>query len=94
MFLAASKDTAAVVAALTRHVGKLPATLRRSLTWDRGLEMAEHKTFTVATDVKVYFCDPQSPWQPGSNETPTACCDSTSLKERIFPGIRKRSSTG
>jgi transposase, IS30 family len=50
-----SKDTAVVVAALSRHIRKLPATLRCSLTWDRGLEMAKHKTFTVATDVKVYF---------------------------------------
>jgi IS30 family transposase len=65
-----SKETEAVVAALRRHVRKLPATLRRSLTWDRGLEMAKHKDFTVATDVKVYFCDPQSPWQRGSNENP------------------------
>ena len=56
-----SKDTEVVVAALSQHVRKLPATLRRSLTWDRGLEMAKHKTFTVATDVQVYFCDPQSP---------------------------------
>jgi IS30 family transposase len=63
-----SKDTATVVAALSQHVRQLPATLRRSLTWDRGLEMAQHKSFTVATDVKVYFCDPQSPWQRGSNE--------------------------
>src|SRR5215468_7041077 len=62
------KDTATVVAALSRHVRQLPATLRRSLTWDRGLEMAEHKSFTMATDVQVYFCDPQSPWQRGSNE--------------------------
>ena len=74
-----SKDTAAVVAALTRHVRKLPATLRRSLTWDRGLEMAEHKTFTVATDVKVYFCDPQSPWQRGSNE------NTNGLLRQYFP---------
>jgi IS30 family transposase len=63
-----SKDTAVVVAALSRQVRKLPAALRRSLTWDRGLEMARHKTFTVATDVKVYFCDPHSPWQRGTNE--------------------------
>jgi len=62
------KDTEAVVRALSRHVRKLPASLRRSLTWDRGLEMARHKDFTVATNVKVYFCDPQSPWQRGSNE--------------------------
>jgi IS30 family transposase len=62
------KDTATVVAALSQHVRQLPVTLRRSLTWDRGLEMAQHKTFTMATDVKVYFCDPQSPWQRGSNE--------------------------
>ena len=63
-----SKDTAVVVAALSKRVRKLPATLRRSLTWDRGLEMAKHKAFTVATDVQVYFCDPQSPWQRGTNE--------------------------
>jgi IS30 family transposase len=63
-----SKNTEVVVAALSQQVRKLPATLRRSLTWDRGLEMAKHKDFTVATDVKVYFCDPQSPWQRGTNE--------------------------
>src|ERR1700675_193892 len=63
-----SKDTATVVAALSQHIRQLPATLRRSLTWDRGLEMAQHKCFTVDTEVKVYFCDPQSPWQRGSNE--------------------------
>jgi IS30 family transposase len=63
-----SKETEAVVAALSQHVRKLPATLKRSLTWDRGLEMAKHKDFTVTTDVQVYFCDPQSPWQRGTNE--------------------------
>src|ERR1700742_4695568 len=63
-----SKETEVVVAALSRHVRKLPATLKRSLTWDRGLEMAKHKDFTIATDVQVYFCDPQSPWQRGTNE--------------------------
>ena len=74
-----SKDTAVVVAALSRQIRKLPATLRRSLTWDRGLEMAKHKTFTVATDVKVYFCDPQSPWQRGSNE------NTNGLLRQYFP---------
>jgi IS30 family transposase len=74
-----SKDTAVVVAALTRHARKLPAALRRSLTWDRGLEMAKHKTFTTATDVKVYFCDPQSPWQRGSNE------NTNGLLRQYFP---------
>src|SRR5271157_2546186 len=74
-----SKDTAVVVAALSRHVRKLPAALRRSLTWDRGLEMAKHKTFTMATDVKVYFCDPQSPWQRGSNE------NTNGLLRQYFP---------
>ena len=63
-----SKDTATVVAALSRQIRKLPASLRRSLTWDRGLEMAKHKSFTVATKVNVYFCDSQSPWQRGTNE--------------------------
>jgi IS30 family transposase len=62
------KDTARVVAALSKQVRKLPSELRRSLTWDRGMEMAHHKKFTVATDVQVYFCDPQSPWQRGTNE--------------------------
>jgi len=74
-----SKDTAVVVAALSRHVRKLPAVLRRSLTWDRGLEMAKHKTFTVATNVKVYFCDPQSPWQRGTNE------NTNGLLRQYFP---------
>jgi IS30 family transposase len=62
------KDTVSVVAALSKQVRKLPSALRRSLTWDRGMEMAHHKKFTVATDVQVYFCDPQSPWQRGTNE--------------------------
>lgn len=62
------KDTKTVVAALSRQVKKLPGQLRKSLTWDRGMELANHKTFTLATDVDVYFCDPQSPWQRGTNE--------------------------
>lgn len=64
----AGKDTASVVNALIPHVQRLPVTLRRSLTWDRGMEMAAHKQLTVATQVKVYFCDPHSPWQRGTNE--------------------------
>ena len=63
-----NKETATVVAALTRQIRKLPAALRRSLTWDRGHEMAKHKAFSVATNVNVYFCDPHSPWQRGTNE--------------------------
>lgn len=62
------KDTESVVAGLARQVRRLPQALRRSLTWDRGGELAQHKKFTVATDVQVYFCDPHSPWQRGSNE--------------------------
>ena len=62
------KDTDSVVGALSARIQTLPEQLRRSLTWDRGMELAAHKRFTVATDVKVFFCDPQSPWQRGSNE--------------------------
>lgn len=62
------KRTEAVVDALIKAVRKLPASLRKSLTWDRGMELADHTKFSVATDVKVYFCDPYSPWQRGSNE--------------------------
>jgi IS30 family transposase len=62
------KDTETVVNALIKHAQKLPHELYQSLTWDRGKEMADHKRFTLATDIKVYFCDPQSPWQRGSNE--------------------------
>lgn len=63
-----TREAAIVAKALEKQIVKLPAQLRRSLTWDRGLEMAEHASFTVATGVQVYFCDPQSPWQRGSNE--------------------------
>jgi len=62
------KDTKTVVDALIKNARKLPQELYKSLTWDRGKEMAAHKRFTMATDIQVYFCDPQSPWQRGSNE--------------------------
>jgi IS30 family transposase len=62
------KDTQTVVRALGKHVRTVPAELRKSLTWDRGMELAAHAAFTIATNVQVYFCDPQSPWQRGTNE--------------------------
>jgi IS30 family transposase len=73
------KDTESVVRALMRHVQRLPEGLMASLTWDRGTEMAEHKRFTVATDIAVYFCDPRSPWQRGTNENTNA------LLRQYFP---------
>jgi len=63
-----SKDTDSVVAALIKQAHKLPQELRKSLTWDRGKELADHRRLTLATDLKVYFCDPNSPWQRGTNE--------------------------
>lgn len=64
----ANKETASVVSALIKQARKLPRELYQSLTWDRGKELADHKRFTLATEVDVYFCDPQSPWQRGTNE--------------------------
>ena len=63
-----SKDTQTVVSAFIKSVKKLPNELYKSLTWDRGKELADHKRFTIETHVDVYFCDPKSPWQRGSNE--------------------------
>ena len=74
-----SKDTVTVTNALAKHIRRLPAELRRTLTWDRGSEMAAHKDFTIATDVKVYICDPRSPWQRGSNE------NTNGLLRQYFP---------
>ncbi len=62
------KDTEAVINALIKQAKKLPSELYKSLTWDRGSEMADHRRFTLDTDIQVYFCDPKSPWQRGSNE--------------------------
>jgi IS30 family transposase len=64
----ANRDSRSVITALIEQAKRLPDELLKSLTWDRGKEMAEHKRFTLATDAAVYFCDPQSPWQRGSNE--------------------------
>jgi IS30 family transposase len=72
-------DSETVINALIKHACKLPQELYKSLTWDRGKEMAEHKRFTIATDVQVYFCDPQHPWQRGSNE------NTNGLLRQYFP---------
>jgi len=74
-----SRQSDDVIKALTRKIKKLPAELRRSLTWDRGHEMAAHEQFSIATDVNVYFCDPHSPWQRGSNE------NTNGLLRQYFP---------
>ena len=71
------KDTETVVNALIKNARKLPQELYKSLTWDRGKEMAGHKRFTMATDIQVYFCDPQSPGSAEATRTPTACSGST-----------------
>ena len=73
------KDTETVINALIKHAHKLPGELYKSLTWDRGKEMADHQRFTLATDIKVYFFDPQSPWQRGSNE------NTNGLLRQYFP---------
>jgi len=73
------KDTETVINALIKHAHKLPQELYQSLTWDRGKEMADHKRFSLATDIKVYFCDPQNPWQRGSNE------NTNGLLRQYFP---------
>ena len=62
------EDNETFISALIENARNLPQELYKSLTWDRGKEMADHKRFTVATDIKVYFCDPHRPWQRGSNE--------------------------
>lgn len=75
----AGKDSDSVVSALIRQAHKLPDGLMKTLTWDRGQELAQHKRFTIDTDVQVYFCDPSSPWQRGSNE------NTNGLLRQYFP---------
>ena len=74
-----NKETNTVVSALIKQAKKLPGELYKSLTWDRGKELADHKQFTLATDIDVYFCGPQSPWQRGSNE------NTNGLLRQYFP---------
>ena len=75
----ANKDTQTVISALIKQAKKLPRELYKSLTWDRGKELTDHRRFTLATDIEVYFCDPQSPWQRGSNE------NTNGLLRQYFP---------
>ena len=75
----ANKETQTVVSALIRQAKKLPNELYKSLTWDRGKELADHRRFSLETDIAVYFCDPQSPWQRGSNE------NTNGLLRQYFP---------
>ena len=74
-----NRESSMVVQALSTQMLKLPKVLRSSLTWDRGCEMAEHARFTMATDLQVYFCDPYSPWQRGTNE------NTNGLLRQYFP---------
>jgi IS30 family transposase len=78
-FQLANKETQTAVSALIRQARKLPTELYKSLTWDRGKELADHRRFSLATDIDVYFCDPQSPWQRGSNE------NTNGLLRQYFP---------
>ena len=75
----ANKDTQTVISALIKQAKKLPNELYKSLTWDRGKELTDHRRFTLATNIAVYFCDPQNPWQRGSNE------NTNGLLRQYFP---------
>jgi IS30 family transposase len=95
------RTSATVGQALARRIQQLPAHLKQSLTWDRGKEMAQHKAFSVATDVQVYFCDPHSPWQRGSNENTNGLLrqyypkgtDLTNVTQRQLDAVARRLNT-
>lgn len=96
-----TRDAASVASALARRVQHLPTGLMQSLTWDRGLEMAAHKAFTIDTNVQVYFCDPRSPWQRGSNENTNGLLrqyfpkgvDVSAVTQRQLDAVAKRLNT-
>ena len=79
LHLPGGRGADAVAEQMTQAMGSLPAQLRRSLTWDQGSEMAGHKQIALATDLEIYFCDPHSPWQRGSNE------NTNGLLRQYFP---------
>jgi hypothetical protein len=89
---AGPRATPRAILAPLRRLGQaktLPNELYKSLTWDRGKELADHRRFPLATDIHVYFCDPQSPWQRGSNENTNGLLISISRRELTWPGTRK-----
>ena len=85
------KDTQTVVDALIQNALQLPNELYRTLTWDLGKEMADHRRFTLATDIQVYFCDPQHPWQRGTNENTNGLLRGHRRVD-VFPSPTQRSS--
>ena len=88
----AGHSAEAVRDAIVGTISSLPAHLRRSLTWDQGAEMAQHAQLRLDTGLEIYFCDPQSPWQRGSNETPTVCSANTSPRARISASMAQKRS--
>lgn len=87
---APAADSSTVVDALARRITRLPAALQQSLTWDRGKEMTQHRRFTVETGIQVYFCDPQSPWQRGSNENTNGLLRQYYPKGMDLSGVTQR----
>ena len=86
----ANKDMQTVISALIKQAKTLANELYKSLTWDRGKELTDHRRFTLATNIDVYFCDPQSPGSAVPMRTPMVCCDSTFRRELTYRCTRKR----